>query len=178
VTRPTAGNATCSATRPRCQELHPDESPSPSAPERGGARPQSNEVEGPRESRTCVLGDQVDLWVVQSAGPRAGEEYQLALCQLRIGDSVRGSPTHRDGDMGACVHSGSGLQVGAYHDKRFPHALGSLLGALVDQLMGRFLGVTSNKSMPISKVHKTLRVGQEHRPPVLDEINGVHHGGG
>jgi hypothetical protein len=32
--------------------------------------------------------------------------------------------------------------------------------------------------MPISKVHTTLRVGQEHRPPVLDEISGAHHGGG
>jgi hypothetical protein len=38
--------------------------------------------------------------------------------------------------------------------------------------------VTEGNLMPISKVHITLRVGQEHRPPVLDEISGAHHGDG
>lgn len=41
----------------------------------GDACPQSYEVESPCDSRVCVLGEQADLWVVQSPLPRAGEEY-------------------------------------------------------------------------------------------------------
>ncbi len=44
--------------------------------------PGTDEIEGPRQSRTCVLGDQADLWVVQRAVPRVGEEYQLAVHHL------------------------------------------------------------------------------------------------
>ena len=77
------------APRSRGPELRPDQSPSASAPERGGARPQSHEVESPCKSRACVLGDQADLWVVQSPLPWVGEEYPLAVHQLRLGESAR-----------------------------------------------------------------------------------------
>ncbi|CUS32631.1 hypothetical protein COMA2_110012 [Candidatus Nitrospira nitrificans] len=68
--------------RHRCPELYPDESLSPSALERGRACPQSHEVEGPRQSRACVLGDQADRWMGQSPVPWVGEEYPLTVHQL------------------------------------------------------------------------------------------------
>jgi IS5 family transposase len=108
------------AARARGQELHPDQSPSPSAPERGRPRPHSHEVESPRERRTCVLGDQADLRMVQSAVPRAGEEYPLALHQLRLGESVRGSAAPAGGSLaGGYAHGGAGsLTAGKPQERR------------------------------------------------------------
>jgi hypothetical protein len=52
------------------------------------ARPEPHQVEGPGQSRTCVLGDQTDLWLGQSPLPGAGEEYELALRHVRLNKSV------------------------------------------------------------------------------------------
>lgn len=51
---------------PRCQELRPDQSASPSAPEWEQAGEEPDELEGARESRTYVLDNHADPWVAHS----------------------------------------------------------------------------------------------------------------
>jgi IS5 family transposase len=74
------------STRSSCGQLGPSQSASASAPPRDGARPPSNPIESPCESRTCVLGAQAPLRVGQSPVSRAGEEHPLAIYQLRLGE--------------------------------------------------------------------------------------------
>ena len=66
----------------------PREGSSASAIDRRGAGQESDKVEGPGQSLTCVLGDQADLRLGQSPLSRAGEEYPLAPGQLRLGESL------------------------------------------------------------------------------------------
>lgn len=60
-----------------------------------------DEIESPGQSGTCLLGDQADLWVGQSPLPQTQKEYQLALHQLRLGESVPDAPTAIGGNVGA-----------------------------------------------------------------------------
>jgi len=58
-----------------------------------------DEVGSARERRTCVLGDQANLWVGKSSLSGACQEYQLALRGLRFDESVRGAPAPVGGGL-------------------------------------------------------------------------------
>ena len=96
-----------SSARTLRQELYPNESPPASASERGRAVQEPDEIEGPRESRTCVLGAQADLRVFQSAVSRFGKEYQLALGHLWLGESLSRSATPPGQPLRASARQGS-----------------------------------------------------------------------
>ncbi len=104
---------------------------------------ESYEVEGAGESRTCVLGDQADLWVSQSPIPGTGEEDPLAADQLRIGESVCGATAALGRDVGnVCLGAGN-RTVGGPHNKGFGAAVTYRIGS-DDQLRNRFASGTVN----------------------------------
>lgn len=78
-----------------------------------GAGEEPDKIESPSQSRACLLGDQVDLWVGQSPLPQAREEYSLVFRQLRLGEFVCGAAATLGGDIGdRCPKVGCGPSDG------------------------------------------------------------------
>jgi hypothetical protein len=77
---------------------------SASTPERGGASPESQEFECPRERRTRVAGDEAHLCVDQSPLPEVCEACQLVPRHLQLDESVHGVAVPVGGTVeGVCL---------------------------------------------------------------------------